>query len=56
VRRKSGVFEATADILEGDEHEEMWSRVTDWAPGFQQYQDRTQRRIPLIRLKPVRAV
>jgi deazaflavin-dependent oxidoreductase (nitroreductase family) len=55
VRRKSDVFEATAEILKGEEHEQMWSRVTDWAPGFQQYQDRTQRRIPLIRLRPVRA-
>ncbi|MGH8944550.1 MAG: nitroreductase family deazaflavin-dependent oxidoreductase [Acidimicrobiia bacterium] len=55
VRRKSEVFEAGAEILEGDEYEEMWRRVTDWAPGFQTYQDRTERRIPLVRLTPVRA-
>jgi deazaflavin-dependent oxidoreductase (nitroreductase family) len=55
VRRKSEVFEAEAEILEGEEHEEIWRRVTDWAPGFQNYQDRTERQIPLIRLSPVRA-
>lgn len=52
VRRKSDVFEATASILEGDEYEQMWQRVIDWAPGFQEYQDRTERQIPLVRLMP----
>jgi deazaflavin-dependent oxidoreductase (nitroreductase family) len=55
VRRKSDVFEAKAKILEGEEHQEMWRRVTDWAPGFQEYQDRTERQIPLVRLSPVTA-
>ena len=55
VRHKSDVFEARAEILEGEEHQEMWQRVTDWAPGFQAYQDRAERKIPLIRLSPVRA-
>jgi deazaflavin-dependent oxidoreductase (nitroreductase family) len=53
VRRKSEVFEATASILEGDEHDEMWSRITEWAPGFQRYQERTERQIPLVRLRAV---
>lgn len=55
VRRKSKVFEAGAEILDGKEYERMWRRVTDWAPGFQEYQDRTKRQIPLVRLTPVRA-
>lgn len=53
VRRKAEVFEARAEILEGDEYREMWRRVTDWAPGFQEYQDKIERRIPLVRLTPV---
>lgn len=53
VRRKSEVFEARADVLEGEEYREMWARVTDWAPGFQSYQDKTERRLPLVRLRPV---
>lgn len=55
VRHKSDVFEAGAEILEGEEYEEMWRRITDWAPGFQEYQDGTERQIPLVRLTPVRA-
>ena len=50
VRRKSDFFEATATILEGNEYHEMWTRIVDWAPGFQNYQDRTERQIPLVRL------
>lgn len=53
VRHKSELFEARASVLEGREYEEMWDRVTDWAPGFQQYQDRTERQIPLVRLRRV---
>lgn len=53
VRHKAQVFEAGAEILQGKEYEEMWRRVTDWAPGFQTYQDRTKRTIPLVRLTPV---
>ena len=55
VRRKSQVFEAEAGILDGEEYDEMWRRVIDWAPGFQEYQDRTERQIPLVRLTPVKA-
>ncbi len=53
VRNKTAFFEALAEILEGEEHEAMWARVVKWAPGFQEYQDRTKRRIPLVRLRPV---
>lgn len=51
VRHKGEVFEARAQVLVGEEYEEMWSRVVTWAPGFQQYRDRTERRIPLVRLR-----
>jgi deazaflavin-dependent oxidoreductase (nitroreductase family) len=51
VRQKSEVFEARAIVLDGDEHDEMWRRVTRWAPGFQAYQDLTERQIPLVRLR-----
>lgn len=53
VRRKAEVFEATANILEDGEYEGMWQRVTDWVMGFQEYQDKTDRQIPLVRLTPV---
>lgn len=51
VRRKAEFFEGRASVLEGEEYQEMWRRVTGWTPGFQRYQDRTDRRIPLIRIR-----
>lgn len=53
VRQKAAFFEARAGVLDGDEYEEMWQRVTAWVPGFQEYQDKTERRIPLVRLTAV---
>jgi deazaflavin-dependent oxidoreductase (nitroreductase family) len=53
VRNKSDLFEARASVLEDEEHHQMWERVTEWAPGFQDYQDKTERLIPLIRLRRV---
>lgn len=53
VRKKGDFFEARAEILEGDQHAEMWARVTEWAPGFQSFQDKTERTIPLVRLTRV---
>ena len=53
VRNKASFFEARAEILDGEEYETMWARVVKWAPGFQKYQDRTERQIPLVRLRPV---
>ncbi|MEX0946013.1 MAG: nitroreductase/quinone reductase family protein [Acidimicrobiia bacterium] len=55
VRNKASLFEARAEILHGEEHENMWARVVKWAPGFQQYQDRTERQIPLVRLRRIGA-
>jgi deazaflavin-dependent oxidoreductase (nitroreductase family) len=53
VRDKSEIFEGRAEVLDGAEHKRMWDRVTRWAPGFQKYQDRTERRIPLIRISRI---
>lgn len=54
VRNKTEFFEAQAEILSCEEYEAMWERVVAWAPGFQKYQDRTARQIPLVRLRRVR--
>jgi deazaflavin-dependent oxidoreductase (nitroreductase family) len=53
VRQKSEVFPAMASDLDGEEYQTMWGRVTDWNPGFQEYQDNTERRLPLVRLQRV---
>jgi hypothetical protein len=44
---------AEARILEGEERERAWKKVTDKHPVFQSYQNRTERQIPVIRLEPL---
>ena len=50
VRDKGEFYEARAEVLDADEHDAMWGRITEWAPGFQSYQDKVDRLIPLVRL------
>lgn len=50
VRHKADFYEAEAEVLDGDEYAAMWGRITDWAPSFQDYQDKVERRLPLVRL------
>ena len=53
VRDKADFYEARAEVLDGDEHADMWARIVAWAPGFQTYQDKVDRTIPLVRLNRV---
>jgi len=53
VRQKSEFFPAVASDLEGEEYQTMWKRITDWNPSFQEYQDNTERRLPMVRLRRV---
>lgn len=48
LRAQSGP--ARADILEGAERTAMWERIRAEAPWYAGYQERTSRRIPLVRL------
>jgi deazaflavin-dependent oxidoreductase (nitroreductase family) len=54
VRRwENGVlaeYEATATVLEGSEREQAWERVIARAPGFAEYQTKTDRVIPVVAL------
>jgi deazaflavin-dependent oxidoreductase (nitroreductase family) len=50
VRDHAAVFLADARILEGDEYAEVWAKVVADAPWYADYQARTERRIPLVRL------
>jgi deazaflavin-dependent oxidoreductase (nitroreductase family) len=42
----------TADQLHGPEREEAWQQITTTAPRFAQYQVKTDRELPIIRLTP----
>ncbi|MGH8953301.1 MAG: nitroreductase/quinone reductase family protein [Acidimicrobiia bacterium] len=45
---QGGLFAARASVIRDDEYQNWWRRVTDRAPGFREYQDKTVREIPLI--------
>jgi deazaflavin-dependent oxidoreductase (nitroreductase family) len=42
-----------ADSLEGEEYQEAWDRIVSLAPGYGSYLEKTDRKIPIIRLTPV---
>jgi deazaflavin-dependent oxidoreductase (nitroreductase family) len=42
----------TAEQLHGAEREEAWRQITAAAPRFAQYQQKTDRELPVIRLEP----
>ena len=44
----------TAEELHGPERDEAWQQITASAPRFAQYQTKTDREIPVIRLTPTR--
>jgi hypothetical protein len=42
-----------AEQLAGADHDAAWADITALAPGFLGYQDKTDRHIPVLRLRPV---
>lgn len=47
---KEGEYWSTPEILDGDEYEQTWAALTADRAWYQDYQDKTERRIPLVRL------
>lgn len=45
-----GVVAVHATVLEGDERDAAWQEFTKDRPGFLEYQTKTSRRIPMVRL------
>ncbi len=50
VRDRNRVFWADAQTLTGDEHEATWQARVASASRYARYQERTDRKIPLVRL------
>ncbi|WP_066360011.1 nitroreductase family deazaflavin-dependent oxidoreductase [Herbidospora mongoliensis] len=44
-------FDVTADQLHGTEREQAWREIVAKAPRFAEYQEKTDRELPVIRLK-----
>jgi deazaflavin-dependent oxidoreductase (nitroreductase family) len=45
------VYPARAAVVTGSERERLWKMVVDRAPNFGEYQKKTTREIPVVRLK-----
>ena len=50
VRFQHGRYWSVPEILEGDDYEQVWAQLTADRAWYLDYQARTQRRIPLVRL------
>jgi deazaflavin-dependent oxidoreductase (nitroreductase family) len=51
VRHDANLYQATAELIDGEERDRLWDTVVvSQAPQFADYQTRTQRVIPLVRL------
>ncbi|MFE3192538.1 nitroreductase/quinone reductase family protein [Nocardia sp. NPDC059240] len=51
VKVRSASFRAQPEIIEEPEYERLWAALTTDRPFYQEYQSRTERRIPLVRLR-----
>jgi deazaflavin-dependent oxidoreductase (nitroreductase family) len=45
-------FAVAVDEVSGDERDQVWKRVVAERPGFGEYQEKTSRLIPVLRLTP----
>lgn len=52
IQIKEKVMKATATTVEGDERELLWKAATDVWPNYEQYAERTDRLIPVVKLTP----
>jgi deazaflavin-dependent oxidoreductase (nitroreductase family) len=50
VRVQGGEYRCTPEILDGDEYDARWAQLCEDRPNYADYQTRTERRIPLVRL------
>ena len=54
VRDKRSLFWARADVLEGEDRARTWTEMIEDRPFYADYQTRTEREIPLVRLVETR--
>jgi len=54
VKHQGGAYWSVPVILEGDEYERTWARLTTDRAWYDDYQARTDRRIPLVALPETR--
>ena len=54
MKHQGGAYWSVPVILEGDEYERTWARLTTDRAWYDDYQARTDRRIPLVALPETR--
>ena len=54
IRVQRGVFWADAQVLDGADYAETWTALNADRPWYDDYQSRTDRQIPLVRLVELR--
>jgi deazaflavin-dependent oxidoreductase (nitroreductase family) len=54
VRRQGQLYWSVPEVLEGDEYGRIWAGLTADRPYYNDYQSRTDRRLPLVRLDSAR--
>lgn len=54
VRVQGGEFWSVPEILDGDDHDRTWALLVDDRAWYTDYQAKTDRRIPLVRLPETR--
>jgi deazaflavin-dependent oxidoreductase (nitroreductase family) len=54
VRVQGGSYWSDAEVLDGDDYDRTWAGLTADRPYYGDYQTRTERRIPLVRLPETR--
>jgi deazaflavin-dependent oxidoreductase (nitroreductase family) len=54
VRSQNGAYWSVPDILEGEEYDRVWALLTADRAWYTDYQAKTARRIPLVRLSETR--
>lgn len=54
IRVGAPPVKARARILDGEEHARAWAKITARHPNYSKYQARTERRIPVVRIEPIK--
>ena len=54
MKERTDSYWADAEVLDGDDYQATWDALTADRPYYVDYQTRTTRRIPLVRLVRVR--
>jgi len=54
IRAQSGPYWSVPEILEGEEYDQVWEQLTADRAWYNDYQAKTERRIPLVRLPETR--